>query len=168
MATLPGDRSLAAKVLTGFTTDGPISDMLCDDIMSLEPDVSPWLFETLVNHYVPAIPPGHHFGFSTFDDTNFTRVKILALILGSFATTHLADKNIIDMYLLAINGIPIHTASNISDMIDDLLDRNPDQAHSTLSDFNFLFDSLTDEDQHDELFLQAPDHATSRVVMAIS
>jgi hypothetical protein len=72
------------------------------------------------------------------------------------------------MHLLAINGIPIHTASDISDVIDDLLDREPDQAHSTLSGFNFLFGSLTEEDQHDELCLQAPDHATSRVVMALA
>jgi hypothetical protein len=167
-ATLPGDHSLAAKVLSRLTTDDPIADLLRDDILSLEPDVSPWLSDTLVNHYVPAIPPGHHFGFSTFDDTNFTRVKILALIPGSFATTHLADKNIINMYLLAINGIPIHTASDISDVIDDLLDRVPDQAHSTLSGFNFLFGSLTEGDQHDDLCLQAPDHATSRVVMALA
>jgi hypothetical protein len=167
-ATLPGDHGLAAKVLSGLTTDGPISDLLREDILSLEPDVSPWLSDTLVNHFVPAIPPGHHFGFSTFDDKNFTRVKILALIPGSFATTHLADKNIINMYLLAINGIPIHTASDISDVIDDLMDRKPDQAHNLLSGFNFLFGSLTDEDQYDELYLQVPDHATSRVVMTIA
>jgi hypothetical protein len=42
-ATLPGDRSLAARVLSGLTTDGPIADLLRDAILSLEPDVSPWL-----------------------------------------------------------------------------------------------------------------------------
>jgi hypothetical protein len=71
-ATLLGDRSLDAKVLSRFTTDGHIADLLRDDSMPLEPDVSPWLSNTLVNHFVPAIPPGHHFGFSTYADANFS------------------------------------------------------------------------------------------------
>jgi hypothetical protein len=167
-ATLPGDRSLAAKVLSGLTTDGPPVDLLQVDIMTLEPDISPWFLDTLVNHFVPARPPGHHFGFSTQDDEAFTRVKIICLIPGSFAATHLASKDVINMYLLTINGIPIHTATDISDVIDDLLDRKPEEAHSVLSGFNFIFGKLTKEDQHDELSLQAPDHATSRVVMAVS
>jgi hypothetical protein len=95
-------------------------------------------------------------------------VKIVALVPGSFATAHLGDKKIINMYLLAINGVPIHTASDISDVIDDILDRIPEEAHCALSGFNFLFGTLTDEEQHNDLFLQAPDHATSRVVMAIA
>jgi hypothetical protein len=167
-ATLPGDRGLAAKVLSGLTTDGPLTDLLQADILTLEPDVSPWLSDTLVNHFVPAIPPGHHFGFSTKDDEVFTRVKIVGLIPGSFAFDHLASKNVINMYLLAINGIPIHSSTDICDVIDDILDRKPDEAHSVLSGFNFLFGKLTKEEQHDDLFLQAPDHATSRVIMAIN
>jgi hypothetical protein len=160
-ATLPGDRSLAVKVLSGHITDGPLNDLLRDEIMSLEPNVPPWLSDTLVNHYVPELPPGHHFGFSTIDDANFTRVKIIALVSGSIAATHLSDKNIVNKYILAINGTTIHTASDISDVIDDLLDRKPETAHSSLTGFNFLFGTLTDEDQHDELSIQAPDHATS-------
>jgi hypothetical protein len=71
-ATLPGDRSLAAKVLSGLTTNGPLADLLQADIMTLEPDVSPWLSDTLVNHFVHALPPGHHLGFPTQDDEVFT------------------------------------------------------------------------------------------------
>jgi hypothetical protein len=67
-----------------------------------------------------------------------------------------------------INGIPIHTATDISDVIDDILERKPEEAHRVLSGFNFLFGKLTKEDQHDELSLQAPDHATPHVVMAVS
>jgi hypothetical protein len=167
-ATLPGDRSLAAKLLSGLTTDGPLSGLLRSDLMALEPDVSPWLSDTLVNHFVPAPPPGHHFGFSTHDDANFTRVKILAFIPGSFAATHLSEKNIVNMYLLAINRVPIHTATNISDIIEDILDRKPEDAHCTLTGFNFLFGKLTEEEQFDDLSIQAPDHATSRVVMALT
>jgi hypothetical protein len=121
-ATLPGDRGLAAKVLSGLTTDGPLTDLLRDDLLALEPDVSPWLSDTLVNHFVPALPPGHHFGFCTQDDENFTGVKIIALVPGSFASNHLLDKKIIGMYLLAINGIPMYSALDISDVIDDVLD----------------------------------------------
>jgi hypothetical protein len=80
----------------------------------------------------------------------------------------LSDKNVINNYLLAINGIPIHMASDISEVIEDLLDRKPETAHCTLTGFNFLFGTLTDENQHDDLLIQAPDHATSRVVMAIA
>jgi hypothetical protein len=74
------------------------------------------------------------------------------------------------MHLLAINGIPIHSATDISDVIVDVLDRKPeDGAHCTLlMGFNFLFGKLTDGEQHDDLSLQAPDHATSRVVMALN
>jgi hypothetical protein len=151
-----------------LTTDGPLTDLLKNDLLSLEPDVPPWLSDTLVNHFVPALPPGHHFGFSTYDDVHFTRLKIIALIPGSFAATHLGDKQIVDMFLLAINGIPIHSATNISNVIDDILDRSPEAAHCTLSGFNFLFGKLTTEDQHDNLSLQAPDHATFRVVMALN
>jgi hypothetical protein len=122
-ATLPGDRGLAAKVLSGFTTDGPLTDLLRDDLLALEPDVSLWLSDTLVNHFVPALPPGHHCGFCTEDDASFFRVKIISLIVGSFAAAYLLDKQIIGMFLLAINGIPIHSATDISDVIDDLLDR---------------------------------------------
>jgi hypothetical protein len=32
---LPGDRGLAAKVLSGLTTDGPLTDLLKDDLLSL-------------------------------------------------------------------------------------------------------------------------------------
>jgi hypothetical protein len=167
-ATLPGDRGLAAKVLSGLTTDGPLTDLLQADILTLEPDVSPWLSDTLVNHFVPALAPGHHFGFPTQDDEIFTRVKIIGLIPGSFAFDHLASKDVVNMYLLAINGIPVHSLTDISDVIDDILDRKPVEAHSVLSGFNFLFGRLTKEDQHDNLSLQAPDHATSCVVMAIS
>jgi hypothetical protein len=71
-ATLPGDGSLAAKVLSGLSTDGPLSDLLKEEILSLEPDVSPWLSDTLVNHFVPALPPCPHVGFSTEDDNHFT------------------------------------------------------------------------------------------------
>jgi hypothetical protein len=159
----PGDRGLAAKVLSALTTDAPLTDLLKDDLLSLEPGVSPWLSDTLVNHVVPALPPGHHFGFSTLDDVHFTRVKIVALIPGSFAANHLGDKKIVDVFLLAINRIPIHIATDISEVIDDILERAPEEAHCTLSGFNFLFGKLTTEDQHDELSLQAPDHATSRV-----
>jgi hypothetical protein len=73
------------------------------------------------------------------------------------------------MYVLAINEIPMHdTTTEISDVIDDILDRTPEEAHSVLGGFAFLFGKLTNEDQHDDLSLQAPDHATSHVVMAIS
>jgi hypothetical protein len=164
-ATLPGDRGLAVKVLSGLFTDGPLADLLRADLLALEPDVSPWLSDALVNHFVPALPPGHHFGFSTQDDVHFTRVKIISCVPGSFAATHLSDKKIIGMYLLAINGIPIHSATDISDVIDDVLDRKPEDAHCTLTGFNFLFGKLTDEDQYDDLSLQAPDHVTLRVVM---
>jgi hypothetical protein len=121
-----------------------------------------------VNHFVPSLPPGHHFGFSTREDENFTRVHILSLIPGSFAALHLTSKNVVGMYLLVINGIPIHTTNDISDVIEDILDRKPDEAHCTLTGFNFLFGKLTDEDQHDDLSLQAPDQATARVVMALT
>jgi hypothetical protein len=104
----------------------------------------------------------------TEDDTHFTRVKVLALIPGSFAHTHLSDKNVINKYLLAVNGILIHTASDISDVIEDLLDRKPETAHCTLTGFNFLFGTLTDENQHNDLSIQAPDHATPRVVMVVA
>jgi hypothetical protein len=167
-ATLPGDRGLAAKVLSGFTTDGSLTDLLRDDFLALEPDVSPWLPDTLVNHFVPALPPRHHFGFCTEDDANFSRVKIISLIAGSFAAAHLLDKKIIGMFLLAINGIPIHSATDISDVIDDLLDRKEENVHCTLTGFNFLFGKLTDKEQHDDLSLQAPDYATSRVIMALN
>jgi hypothetical protein len=163
-ATIPGDRSLAARVLSGHTTDGPLTDMLRDEIIALEADVSTWLSDSLVNHYVPGLPPGHHFGFSTLDDANFTRVKVLSLVPGSFAATHLSDKNIVNKYLLAINGVPINMATDISDVIEDILDHEPEKAHCTLTGFNFLFGTLTGEEQHDDLSLQAPDHATSRVI----
>jgi hypothetical protein len=166
--TLPGDRGLAAKVLSGLTTDGPLTDLLRDDLLALEPDVAHRLSDTLVNHFVPALPPGHHFGFCTKDDENFTRVKIIALIPGSFAANHLLDKKIIGMYLLAINGIPMHSAMDISDVIDDVLDQKEEDTHCTLTGFNFLFGKLNNEEQHDELSLQAPDHVTSQVVMAIN
>jgi hypothetical protein len=167
-AALPGDRSLAAKVLSSLTTDGPLTELLQEDLLSLEPDVSPWVSDKLVNHFVPSLPPGHHFGFSTPEDENFTRVQILSLIPGSFAALHLTNKNVVGMYLLAINGIPIHTTNDISDVIEDILDRKPDEAHCTLTGFNFLFGKLTDEDQHDDLSLQAPDQATARVIMALT
>jgi hypothetical protein len=155
-ATLPGNRSLAAKVLSGLTTDGPLTDLLQADITTLEPDVSPWLLDTLVNHFVPALPPGHHFGFSTHDDEAFTRVKIIGLIPGSFAASHLGSKDVINMYLLAINGIPIHRATDISDVLDAILDRKPEESHNVLSGFNFLFGKLTHEDQHDKFVFTGP------------
>jgi hypothetical protein len=115
--------------------------LLKEEIPSLEPDVSTWLSDTLVNHFVPALPPGHHFAFSTEDDNHFTRVKVLALVPGSFARTNLSDNKVINTYLLASNGIPIHTASDISDVIEDM---KPETAHCTLTGFNFLFGTLTD------------------------
>jgi hypothetical protein len=72
------------------------------------------------------------------------------------------------MYLLTINGIPIRLATYISNVIDDILDRTQDTAHNTLTGFNFIFGKRTDEDQHDELYLQALDHATSQIVMALT
>jgi hypothetical protein len=99
-------------------------------------------FETSNSKMIPFEIPDHatipSFGFSTHDDANFNRVKILALIPGSFAATHLSEKNITSMHLLAINGVPIHTATDISDIIGDILDRKPEDAHCTLTGFNFF------------------------------
>jgi hypothetical protein len=39
------------------------ADTICQELSQLEPDISPWLTDSLINYHVPRTPPGKKFGF---------------------------------------------------------------------------------------------------------
>jgi hypothetical protein len=39
------------------------ADTICQELSQLEPDISPWLTDSLINYHVPRTPPGKTFGF---------------------------------------------------------------------------------------------------------
>jgi hypothetical protein len=54
----------------------------------LEPDILPWLTDSLVNYHVPHTPPGKTFGFAFHPHPGFGRLRVISLIAGSFSSCY--------------------------------------------------------------------------------
>jgi hypothetical protein len=102
---LPGDRSPAARMLAGDPLPSDAQTSIREELSSLEPDISPWLTDSLVNYHVPHFPSTKTFGFVLHPHPGFGRLRIISLIPGSYAHEHLSDKHLPGSFLLAINGI---------------------------------------------------------------
>jgi hypothetical protein len=61
---LPSDHSPAAGMLAGDPLPADASDTIREELShQLEPEISPCLTDSLVNHHIPDNPPGKTFGF---------------------------------------------------------------------------------------------------------
>jgi hypothetical protein len=158
---LPSDRSPAARMLAGDPIPADASDNIREELSQLEPDISPWLTDSLVNHHIPHNPPGKTFGFVLHPHPGFGRLRVISFIPGSYAYKHLNDKNLSGTFLLAINGIAIRSITNIAYILDDLDTRPEQYQHSRFQGFTFLFGRLTTADIiPDVLDLQITNHAS--------
>jgi hypothetical protein len=158
---LPSDRSPAARMLAGDPIPADASDNIREELVKLEPDISPWLTDTLVSHHIPHYPPSRTFGFVLHPHPGFGRLRIVSFIPGSYAHDYLKDKNLTGTFLLAINGIAIRSVTEITLILDDLETRKDEYQHARFTGFTFLFGRLTTADIiPDVLDLQAADHAS--------
>jgi hypothetical protein len=53
---LPGDRTPAAQLLAGQPLPPDTLPLLQEQLLQVEPDISPWLTETLVNYHLDGVP----------------------------------------------------------------------------------------------------------------
>jgi hypothetical protein len=165
---LPNDRSPAARMLAGDPLPADATDTIHEALTQLEPDISPWLTDSLVNHHIPHLPPTKTFGFVLHPHPGFGRLRVISFIPGSYAYEHLNDKNLSGTFLLAINGIAIRSVTEIALVLDDFGSRPDKYQHTRLTGFTFLFGRLDKADiLPDILDLQAADHASLRSVFSL-
>jgi hypothetical protein len=165
---LPSDRSPSARMLAGDPIPSDASDNIREELSRLEPDISPWLTDSLVNYHVPHCPPGKTFGFVLDPHPGFGRLRIISFIPGSYAHEYLQHKRLAGTFLLAINGIAIRSITEISLILDDVETRSAASSNAHFTGFTFLFGRLTTADiVPDVLDLQAADHASLRSVFSL-
>ena len=116
----PCNRSPAARMLAGDPLPADAADNIREDLTLLEPDISPWLSDSLVNFHIPHDPPGKTFGFVLHPHPGFGRLRIINFIPGSYAHEYLQHKNLSGTFILAINGISIRSITEIAYILDDV------------------------------------------------
>jgi hypothetical protein len=117
---LPSDCSPVARMPAGDPIPADASETICEELVQLEPDISPWLNDTLVNHHIPHYPPSKTFGFVLHPHPGFGCLRIISFIPGSYAHKHLHNNNLSGTFLLAINGIAVRSITEIALILDDL------------------------------------------------
>jgi hypothetical protein len=126
-------------MLPGDPLPADSADTIRQELSQLEPDISPWLTDSLVNYHVPHTPPGKTFGFVFQPHPGFGRLRVISLIPGSYAFKHLSNKNLTGTFLLPINGIAIRSLTEITCILDDVDSRPDEYLHTRLTGFTFLF-----------------------------
>jgi hypothetical protein len=106
---LPGDRTPAARLLAGQPLPPDTLPHLQEQLMTIEPDISPWLTDTLVNFHLDGLPSNRCFGFMLNIHHGYGRLRVESIIPGSFVFDLLQNKHVEGLFLLAINGIDIRT-----------------------------------------------------------
>jgi hypothetical protein len=165
---LPGDRNPAARILAGHPLPDNIQDQLKTELMTIEPDVSPWLTDTLVNYHIDGVPAARTFGMLLTLHQGYGRLRVESLVPGSFIYDSLHDKNVEGLFLLAINGVEIRGLPDVTNILDDLFDRPEPMLHQIMTGFTFLFGKLdTNDTDQDLLSSEAHYHAVSRSVFSL-
>jgi hypothetical protein len=98
-------------------------------IANLTPTLSPRLSDRLVSHHVPYDVTCNVLGVMTEADPNFEQLRIVALTPGLPAARYLGDKNLLGHIIITINGIRIHSVTDIQHILHDYhgdLDENKD------------------------------------------
>jgi hypothetical protein len=165
---LPGDRSPAARLMAGHPLPANIEAQVKEDLVTLEPDISPWLTDSLVNYHIDGIPASRMFGFMLDLHHGYGRLKVASIIPGSFVYMSLKDKHVEGLYLLAINGIELRGITDMTSILDDIFDRPEPLIHTVLTGFTFLFGKLDPSDTDDDtLSSEEHYHAVSRSVFSL-
>jgi hypothetical protein len=165
---LPGDRNPAARLLAGHPLPTDITEDLKNSLLELEPDVSPWLTETLVNYHLDGMPNTRTFGFMLDLHHGYGRLRVESLIPGSFIYDALKNKHVEGLFLLAINGIELRSLTDVVSILDDVFNRPEPAVHTIMTGFTFLFGKLdTSDTDVDQLSSEEHYHAVSRSVFSL-
>jgi hypothetical protein len=103
---VPGNQNPAAHLLAGHPLPPDMMTQMNAALMEIEPDVSPWLTNTLVNYHVDGMPCNRTFGFLLNLHFGYGCLRIESLIPGSFIYDVLRDKGG-RFFFLTINGIEL-------------------------------------------------------------
>jgi hypothetical protein len=165
---LPGDRSPAARLMAGHPLPENIAAQVKAELVTIEPDISPWLTDSLVNYHIDGVPDSRMFGFMLDLHQGYGRLKVASLIPSSFVYVALQDKHVEGLYLLAINGIDIRSITDMTGILDDVFDRPDPLVHTVMTGYTFLFGKLDPSDtQDDQLSSEEHYHAVSRSVFSL-
>jgi hypothetical protein len=116
---LPGDCTPAAHLLSGQPLPEDTLPNLQEQLMTVEPDISPWHTDTLVNH-LDDIPNNICFGFMLNVHNGYGHLSVESLIPGSFVFDLRKEKHLEGLFLLAINRIEICTLTDATAILDDV------------------------------------------------
>ena len=165
---LPGERSPAARFLAGESTLPTDSQkQLHDEIIRLEPDINPWLDDSLQSFHVEGTPTTRNFGFLLHRHEGIGRLQVQQILPGTFVYESLKDHKLIGHFLLEINGVAIRTVADITPIIDDIHDRPDAQAHVRLSGYTFLFGKIDSATTKDKFHSEPHYHAMARCVFSV-
>ncbi len=106
---LCGDHNPAACLLAGHPLPIDMTTQMKTSIKEIEPNISPWLTDILVNYHMYGIPVTRTFGFMLNIHSGYGRLRVERLLAGSFVYDCLWDKHVEGLFLLAINRIKLRS-----------------------------------------------------------
>jgi hypothetical protein len=169
LQNLPGNRSPAAKFLSGIVPNARHELKLQQAIADLTPTLSPWLSDCLVNYHVPYNVTCNVLGVVSEPDMDQEWLCLAALTPGLPAACYLGDKNIIGHYILTMNGVQIQSITDIQRILHNYhgnSDKKRGPAYPT--GITILFGKPSPAaPEPDQLDFTAQDHATAQVVRAL-
>jgi hypothetical protein len=146
----PTDRSPAARFLHNLSLDIPFRDDLTVAINELEVTPSRWTHAGLTSETLPNLGPNGELGLQLAYSETYSRCKIIGLVPDSPASLHLQLRQVVDRFLLTINGATVRTVDDVMQTLASihsidialngvlLLLGKPTSVDSTPEDLNFV------------------------------
>jgi hypothetical protein len=116
----PAARSPAARILHNLNLDIPFRDNLTTAIDALEITPSRWSHAGLSTASLPSLGPNGELGLNLSYSATYCRCKIVSLRPDSPAAIHLQPRDVLNRYLLAINGATVRLTNDIQTTLASL------------------------------------------------
>jgi hypothetical protein len=146
----PASRSPAARLLNNFNLDIPFPDDLSTAVNALDITPSRWSHAGLSTETLPSLGPNGELGLNLSYSATYCQCKVVGFCPDSPAALHLQSRDVINRYLLAINGATVCSPADVTATLASLhsldvalhgiiiLFGSPKPEGSTPEDLNFV------------------------------